>query len=269
MDYVIAIPTYRRATLFAAKTLAYLQTTDALADGRLHLFLSDDEDARAYSALPGKHVVTGARNVVEKFNAIHNHFPEGTHVLVMEDDVALVECPQPGTNQKRPLQALDAVVRRGFEEIPLGGLWGIAPHDNAFYMTGKVKHGLFLVVAHAFGFVSTGGDPYLAIRGPSKTDYERTCRYYVRYGEVVRIDSVGVKTNSYSAAGGMQADHTREERFALERASCEALVYRFPLLLERNRKKDSPFDELKFLRQKYAPSSLRAWQAHHEAKLDA
>lgn len=257
-EYRIAVPSHRRSEMFKSKTLAYLQQTN-VDMSRVDVFLSDEQDAEEYGDLPANVLVTQAKDVTEKFNFIHYNYPKGTNVFVMEDDVELIEGL--GGNEKRVLQDLDAMVSRGFEEIPLGGLWGVAPHSNAFFFSGKVKHGLMLVVAHAFGFVSTHDD-YLAVTQRGKSDYERTCRYFVKYGEVIRLDSYGCKTNSYTQVGGMQSQHSRSERAAFEQAACDYLVASFPALINHNPKKKSLFAELRFNRTCTVLS--RELRAHHE-----
>jgi len=67
-------------------------------------------------------------------------------------------------------------------------------------------------------------------------------------GEVVRLDSYGVKTKSYTQEGGMQAQHSQKERAKMERAACYYLVRRYPRLIRLNTKKKSLFTELSFIR---------------------
>jgi len=271
---MVAIPSHRRAELLVERTLAYLETTD-VPICMVTVFVSDAEDLNAYTEACKRYVekglsiqCTGTKGATAKFNAIHGAYLPGERVFVIEDDIDLIEGLEPKANKKRPLTALDAVITRGFSEIPLGGIWGVAPHDNAFYFSGKAKHGLFLVVAHAFGFVATK-EPVLEVECGSKTDYERTCKYFVRYGEVVRLDWVGVRTKSYTTPGGMQAGLSRTDRAAVELLACAQLAERYPLLLEVNKSKESMFTELRFKKCKLAPASLRAWQAEHEEKLRA
>lgn len=274
-DYVVAIPSHRRPLGFRDKTLAYLGRTNVPLS-RVHLFLSDDEDVRSYAEAIDEitdnvltvHKCEEAKNATDKFNAIHNSFKPGTKVFVMEDDVQLLESPAKGSNEKWELTELDALIRRGFEAIPEGGLWGIAPHDNGLFMSEKVTRSLKLVVAHAFGFVSTN-DARLAVQGPSKTDYERTLRYFVHFGEVVRLDWIGVRTTSYTAEGGMQADHSEDERARLERLACLNLVRRYPHLISLNVKKKSRFMELSFKRVSYSPIQLQLMQRKLDTQFEA
>jgi hypothetical protein len=159
------------------------------------------------------------------------------------------------------------MIQRGFEAIDAdGGLWGIVPHNNAFYFSGGVTSTLKLIVAHAFGFIATG-DEWLAVTQPSKTDYERTCRYWVRYGKVVRLDNYGPKTKSYTQAGGMQANHSKEARALIEATSVEYLTKRFPHLLQRKDKKTSPFAEMRFLPCKFTAEELVQDQAVIDRRL--
>lgn len=248
--YAIAIPSHRRAETCRDVALAYLKRTD-VDQSRVHLFLSDDADAVSYRAAgwDGNTVVCReAKNGRDKFNAIHRHFEPGTPVFVMEDDVTLVEALATNANEKRELARLHDHISLGFQALGGGpGIWGVAPHDNAFFMSGKVTRSLKLVVAFAFGFVSTR-DATLECRQVVKHDYERTLRYFRKYGQTVRLDMVGAKTASYTTPGGMQADHSREDRAKLEAAACAALLAEFPRMLRPNPKRTSPFPELTFLR---------------------
>lgn len=244
MGIHLAVLSHRRAEIFERETLAYLMGTD-WPPGEVDLFLSDKEDESAYWDVPCRKIITHCRTVREKFNFIHNHYPVGERVFVMEDDVRLVRGLARGRNDKLLLNSLVEFVQHGFAETPHGGLWGIAPHDNAFYFSHRITRTLKLIVAHAFGFVSTH-DNELEVHCETKTDYERTCRYFIRYGEVVRLDWVGVKTRSYTQPGGMQATHSRGERAQMEQEACEWLVRKFPALLRHNPRKNSVFAELSF-----------------------
>ena len=255
MSYHIAIPSHRRWEIFKEKTLAYLQRTN-VDMARVTVFLSDSEDMQAYNDCPisVKCVETGAKNVTEKFNAIHDFYEKGEEVFVMEDDISLILGL--GGNEKMELHDLHQLITKGFERIPLGGLWGLAPHDNSFFFSMKEKEGLMLVVAHAFGFVSTQ-NPELAVTQIAKSDYERTLRYFVKYGSVHRLDWVGAKTKSYTQKGGMQSDHSREERYAHERDAVDYMCKMWPHFVSENVKKKSIFPELNLSRKAFTPTDIR------------
>ncbi len=262
MDYQVAIPSFRRSALLMQETM---QTLRNVEKERITVFVSDAEDIAAYKKVLPEGVTlvnTGAKNATEKFNAIHYHYAQGTRVFCIEDDIQLVH-GSGKTNDGKPLEDVHSMIVKGFEADRVGGIWGIVPHSNAFYFSGGVSHTLKLIVAHAFGFTSTG-DKWLACTQPSKTDYERTCRYWVRYGEVTRLENYGAKTKSYTMRGGMQADYTKEVRWALEEQSVAGLTSRFPLLLTRKEKKTSPFSEMRFLPCKMGRDDLIQYQRTHD-----
>ena len=240
LPYKIAIVSHRRPHILAAQTYKMLRESNASVTD-IDLFLSDTQDAAEYAILPLNQIITKAGNVRDKFNFVHNHYPVGTRVMVLEDDITVID------KAGAVVTDINAMAQLGFSSIGAQGLWGIAPHANTFYFSGKVTHSLKLVVAHCFGYVSTKEEA-LAITQPTKTDYERTLLYFQRYGCVTRLDMYGVKTKSYTQAGGIQSDYTRDQRHALEQAACNYLVDRFRGLVSHNTTKKSLHAELRLSR---------------------
>lgn len=262
MDYVIAIPSHRRPELIWERTLNYLSETNVDAS-RVHLFLSDAVDLRTYDVQSEikKVLCNGAKNATDKFNSIHNYFNTGVPVFVMEDDITcLCYRDENAKPQRQWVRDLDGLIRDSFDLCDGWGIWGVNPHDSTHYTMmytpegAKKENGrqyrysnkMNLIVAHAFGFISTR-DPALAVSEPSKTDYERSCLYYTKYGRVLRRMDIGVSTKSYINEGGMQSNHTREERYALEEKACDSLVHRFPELVDYNFHKESIYPELRII----------------------
>lgn len=240
MHYKIAVVSHRRPHILARLTYKMLkESTVAMED--VTLFLSDEQDAREYAIVPLPQVITASANVRDKFNFVHGFYPKGTRVLVLEDDITLID------KSNAALRDINAMAEIGFSSIGEYGIWGIAPHANTFYFSGKVTHTLKLVVAHCFGYVATN-DPALAVTQLSKTDYERTLLYFQRYGCVTRLDMYGVKTKSYTQEGGMQSDYTLEARHIVEQTACDYLVKRFDGLVAANKTKQSLHPELRLAR---------------------
>jgi len=249
VSYVIAIPSHRRPTTILQYALAQLRASDVRAE--VHLFLSDERDADEYAASGATngctvHVCNETRNATDKFNAIHDAFAAGTRVFVMEDDVRLI-AGQRGQNKRSEPRSLEAAITAGFAAAE-NLLWGVAPHDNAYFFDDQYTRTLKLVVAHAFGFTASG-DPALRVTQASKTDYERTLLYWIRDGAVVRAPGLGVRAAaSYRLEGGMQSDHTHDARAQAEEASVAYLTRRYAHLCRRKKKASSPFPEIAFKR---------------------
>ena len=152
-DYYIAIPSHRRADRLS-ETLTWIRAANQDLQ-RVIVFVSDEQDLVDYEVLKESYGVTihatGSKNVVEKFNAIHNHFSPGTPVFVIEDDVTVVVADE--RDKPQTIQDLSRLILDGFAaaQKQKSKLWGIVPHSNPFYFGGRTTDTLKLVVAHASG----------------------------------------------------------------------------------------------------------------------
>ena len=246
----IFIPTHDRPEGIK-KTLEFI--TNSNFDGEINLCLSPGQE-KDYFYLKDEYGVklikTDAHNVIEKFNFIHDAVVEGGEAFVIEDDVVIIG------KDRKPVKDLKNLIKEGFDSLKGAGLFGLSPHSNPFYMSGKITRTLKLTVAHAFGFVKEDDD-WLKVTQIAKSDYERTCRYFLKYGEIVRLDFYGVKTVSYTAKGGMQSDMDYSEINQKERDAVDYLCETFPMLLKENKKKKSLHPELSFKRCKLPDFQLR------------
>jgi hypothetical protein len=241
------------------KTLAML-ANNGVKKSEIDIFLSDDLDRHDYADLKGYNLVDSGHitNIVDKFNAIHNYYEPGTQVVFVEDDIDRLAFVS-GYNKLKEFRELPKLAQACFEqcEIAKTKLWGISSNANPFYMKLQMAVGFKFVVANLFGFVATS-DQFLQVSQVCKNDYERTMLYFIKYGSVVRYDGVCAITKNYVNSGGLQSLARRAD---LERKSCEALVKRFPHLVEINEKKSaiSQYMELK-LKKAQAGSDYMAYQ---------
>lgn len=91
-------------------------------------------------------------------------------------------------------------------------LWCVYPVPNAFFMhPSRVRRGgLWYAIGCFFGYTVTGSTAREIVRLDDKEDFERSCRFYLTDGEVVRFDSVTMHTRFYKEPGGMQDYRTEE-----------------------------------------------------------
>jgi hypothetical protein len=256
---MIVIPSHRRCDSLAAIALAWLASTDVPLS-EVVVVVSDEADRAEYSArLPVRVVLPPQRQstgLTDKLNAIHYGMGDRELVL-LEDDI--VVCG----DDRKPITKLQRVLDEGAEAIAGGGLWGVASSSNPFFY-GRPGAGFRFIAGFIWG--SRGNaDPELACTVPVKADYERTCRYYRRFGTLHRVGGVGAKAKaSYALAGGIQANHTHEARQVLERQAVLDLCQAFPHWLAPNEQRKSGFPELRLLKAPasapaYPPAPLEAW----------
>jgi hypothetical protein len=238
-----AIPSYRRAKVFEENTLAYLKEVNFDLT-KLDVFLSDEKDLQDYSHISGPNfIITRCKNVREKFNFIHTYYTKGCKVVVLEDDITLID------KNKQVFKHFMPLCKAGFKAIRKksirGGIWAVNPSGNHFFIQNKItSDSLKLCVAHCYGFISEPESKELLITQLCKSDYERTLRYYCKYGFVVRADYCGVKTKSYKTPGGMQAEDFK--RAEIEKRACDYLHKNSDGLMTINfNRKSSIYPELK------------------------
>lgn len=252
----VAIPTHNRVELIGKLTLAYLERCGILTDD-IDLFVSNEQELVKYSkhfypTKIGRLINANTNNVRDKFNFIHSYYPQGEHVLVIEDDISSIDkvC---GYNMLETITNLKEVAGSAFDlcEKNKTKLWGISSNDNPFFLKNQSNFCFKLVVANMYGFIAE--QPPLLITQHTKTDYERTIIYTIKYGGVIRLDYLCARTRNYKNPGGMQ-DLPIEVRAAQEAESSNYLAARYPDLCKLNIKKGSKFAELSFISKRVKPN---------------
>jgi hypothetical protein len=240
-DYLIAIPSYKRAETLRNKTLAMLQK-HKINPNKIFVFVANKEERDIYEKILIKGTY-GSLNVgVVGMRAIRNFiqdfFDEGVWVLNMDDDIEKIEVRQ-NEYYTEELKDLDSFILKGFEtarKLKIN-LWGIYPLINAGFMYSKFSTDLKYIVGAFWGVINTHDkDTYTTM--DDKEDYERTIKFYIRDGKVLRFNHVGIKTSYYTEAGGMQVTRT-EERV---RQSGMELIQRYPMFCEYNKARDKHFE---------------------------
>lgn len=241
MSVQFAIATYRRAETLASKTLPLLESLGVPLDDVL-VFLSDPEEREAYRAATSGRVrlVDGAMGCGANHNAIQHHYPEGTEVVSIDDDVRAILI-------RRSEQSLEPIEPEEFREIldvgfvvAQGGLWGVHPVPNAFFQRAKVSTDLRYICGGFYG-TTTRADATLDVSLEDKEDFERSIKWYLADGFVTRLNWISLRTTGYHGAGGMQETRTRER----VEESAVTLARRYPDLCSLNLTKRSGWSEVR------------------------
>lgn len=241
MSYKIAIPSYKRAETLKSKTLNVLLNSNVDLTC-VTIFVADEDEYKIYSkAIPDIKVVIGKPTLRGARNFISEYYPEGDCVLNLDDDISEIGIM---LNEKDYTSDIDLhkLITTGFG-LALKNkirLWGIYPLLNPFYMDKLVSYDLKYIVGAFWGVVNTH-DKSLQVSLEDKEDYERTLLFYEHDGAVLRLNYVGVKTNYYKEAGGMQ--ETRTEQRVTQ--SAYNLLKRFPHYCKLNTAKKSKHTEIR------------------------
>lgn len=194
-DFEVAIPTYRRPD-YIHKTLLMFS---GIPKNRIHVLFANEEERESYSLDAGyNQVVTAPGLVASRQKAQEEYFDEGDRVLWCNDDVRKIERK---AGNGRSIARVEEVAAEGFSLAT--ELWGIYPLANGMFMRDKANTGLSFIVGCFYGIVNRRGVTYSRIvHGAYKEDYERSLRYFNRFGSVARLEYFAPATTYYNAKGG-------------------------------------------------------------------
>lgn len=247
-DWIIAIPSYKRATTLRDKTLKLLQEY-RIPPNKIHVFVANKEEERTYRetledgsyghlhvAVPG---MAAVRNYITRF------FPVGKAIFNMDDDIrGFIEYSPTANRNERRLRSLSDAITRGFQDARKTGfrLFGFYPVANGYFMKDG-KEGpttdLRYIIGAVWGILNPG--PVLTVTIDDKEDYLRSVMMYLLDGGVLRYTNISPQSAYYKEPGGMQEERTMRR---IE-WSAKKMVELFPDLVKINLTKKSGIPEVR------------------------
>lgn len=246
MNIHIAIPSYKRDQTIKNKTLKLLDEYNVPPEV-VTIFVADEKELDKYKASLkdtrwADNIEVGRPGLSKVRNFIRTYYPEGTHLVNLDDDLMQVlyrvdeKTLKPVTNLEKD------VFVRGFDLAveSEANLWGIYAASNPFFMKNDFSVGLYYIIGSCWGHI-VRHDKDLMLTLEDKEDFERTLQYYVKDGKVVRLDDVTVKSQYYTEPGGMQIERTTNRI----RESAEYLTKKYPGLCTMYTRKTTGHAELR------------------------
>ena len=275
MDYKIAIPSYKRHTTLKKKTMKVLAEYKVPAK-IIHIFVANQDEAKIYSETLDKgtygKIIVGKPGIREIRNFMANYFAEGERIVYLDDDISKIwQCYSKGDpkskkdNKLKQLESLDKFVKSAFKLSQRTGFhnWGVYPTDNPYFMkptqpnNSHVSQDLKFLIGFFTGVINSHEAEVRTIS--DKEDYERTIKYYLKDGGVLRFNNISCNTRCYKEPGGIQTDRKKEN----SRVNANILIQKYPDLVSINESRKSGFVEIRLRDKRKAQSpnneqSLRA-----------
>ena len=257
-DYVVAIPSYKRPDTLKNKTLKVLQKYK-IDPKKIVVFVADKEQEKIYrEALPkgsvGKFVV-GVPGIKNIRNFMPKYFPEGQYIFYMDDDIYKIydtystnKSKDKSTYKHRELKSLKDLIAQAFKLCEKSNItnWGVYPVNNPFFMkarTGDIRDYVSTNLCYIIGFM-TGviNNRKAEIRTiDDKEDYERSIKYFLKDGGLLRFNNITCYTKCYKEPGGMQVERTHKRIHD----SAVYLTKQYPKLCTLNTSKKSGYTEVR------------------------
>lgn len=253
MSYTIAIPSYNRVIMLKNKTIKLLEK-HKIPKKQIIIFVANKEEEISYKEhFKDYQIIIGQIGLKNQRNFIQDYFPVGSHIVQMDDDVSTLYQLKFTNNSNKykqkimiPLTNLDKFIKNAFKYTITHNfnLWGIYPIDNAYFMNDNISHDLRIIVGPFWGHIIRH-DIKLKNTVNEKEDIERTIKYYIKDGGVVRFNNISLSTMYYKNKGGMGK---LEDRVKDAMKSVNYLVNKYPDYCKINLNKKSGMPDIKLIR---------------------
>ena len=210
-DYVVCIPSYKRPTVCNERTLNMLHE-NKIDPSRIFVYVANKEDYDIYleTLNPERYnkLVIGEKGLVPQRQFIMNQWTTGKHIVFFDDDVERIDLSLSPLFKKH---SLDYFFRYAFSECTKHGsyIWGVYAVFNPFYrkprkeMTTELNY----IVGAFYGIVNRPTLDAIKLtitkEKGQKEDVERTLKYFLHDGIVLRFNKVGFVTKYYGKEGGL------------------------------------------------------------------
>jgi len=227
IDYVVAIPTYKRYNEITTKTLPTLKR-GKVDKKRIYVFVANKSEEKLYreKMVPDTYhkIVVGKKGLVPQRRYISQYFPENTKIVSMDDDVQNMIGLKKDDSLKK-ISNLDSLFKRFFKTLIDKDLylWGVYPVKNNMFMSRKTTTDLRFIIGVVHGYINRHSkDLYPSMKSVSKEDIEQSILFYLKDGGVLRFNDITF-TTKFNAPGGLGTD-----RFQMNKNAQEYLVKTYP-----------------------------------------
>lgn len=231
----IAIASLNRQNLIGNLTLRYLFEQEYPSE-LIDIFVANLDQMAEYMMYLPRHlygrIIVGSLGLANQRNFISKYYPENEIYVSMDDDVKRLVFMEPS-------MSFTGFIRFCVQQIQTDetGLIGVLPNTDGRKMKPKITEHLTHILG-SFFVIRNHKD--IETNTNEKEDYERSIKYFLRYGKVFRYCMAGVDTDYAKTPGGLQTPG-RVDRMRLE---VEHLLTTYPDMLKIRIKKGMPDIEL-------------------------
>lgn len=216
-NYVVCIPSYKRSKLLNEKTLQMLKDNKIPAKN-IFVYVANKQEYDEYVEVLNKKlynkIKVGVKGLVKQRKFISDDWPENKHIVFFDDDVESVDLSlSPVFKTKTLNYFFQYAFKKCIERDSY--IWGVYPVFNPFFRKDRLEISdcLTYIVGAFYGIINRPNLKAIGLtitkQNGQKEDVERTIKYFIKDGIVLRFNKVGFVTKYYGKSGGLG---TFEER---------------------------------------------------------
>jgi hypothetical protein len=217
----IVIASYNREEILINKTLKFID-------------LKFGKKYKIYVFTPSKYTLPSHINIIKcdiglikARNAIMKYFKVGEKLLCLDDDIEDMKSLSDDSIETEILKSFKYMKKNN---INLGGF---NPTYNEKFSSKTYKSGLYFCVGFSYMLIN---DKYYSDSEDELEDYDRSIKYYLKYGANFRNDNILVRSRCCYHDGGMGND--KNNRYKARSSRGIYLLYKYPNLVLLTNKKD-------------------------------
>ena len=191
--YQIAIPTLSRAQLLKEQTLTTLELHH-ISKSQITIFVVENEYEEYKNLFPNYNVVVGHLGLIKQKQFIESYYPVDTNILFLDDDILAIDLDI--------FSSLDEFIQLAFNECRTqkSFIWSVYPVWNKFFRVGKkLSTSLKFCIGAFTDIINRKNNP--KIKCSDREDVERSIKYFMQDGIVLRYNNVGYKTKFFNNGG--------------------------------------------------------------------
>ncbi len=212
-DFVIAIPSYDRSKQLKKKTLTMLEN-NSIPKSIITIFVANTQEKEIYTEEIGTDykIVVGIKGMCNIRNFITDYYPENERILFIDDDISKIVKGELSGMKITTVTNLKTLANNGFNLCHNNDyrIWGLHPSANPRSLKSKylVTNKLNYIIGALYGVIN---DRTVRVTLDQAEDYERSLKYYVKYGGMIRFNNYAGYT-TYYAKGGLQSTGRTTEK---------------------------------------------------------
>jgi hypothetical protein len=189
----IVIPSYKRSTKLKNETLNTLSRFE-VEKSIINIFVVEEEYDEYKKINPEHNIIIGEKGLVNQRRFIENYYKEGDLLLFLDDDITDIDLLGKNFND---------FVMEGFREcmkhnsyiFSIYPVWNKYFREKQKYMTTCLNY----CIGAFYGIINR--NEKVILDNDQKEDVERSIKYFLKDGIVIRFNQIGFKTKYYSVGG--------------------------------------------------------------------